>query len=214
MESIELKQALPRVFAGRSDIQSDVWHRAVTFQRGHKYLIEAASGSGKSSLCSFLYGYRDDYEGIICFDRENIRQIQATRWNDIRRKELSILPQELRVFNELTAIENIQLKNGLENYKSRREIDELMDYLGVADKANERMSTLSYGQQQRIAFIRALCQPFNFILLDEPVSHLDAENGTRMSHLLCQEAEKQGAGILVTSIGPRLEMDYDVHLHL
>lgn len=52
METIELQQTLPEVFSGRDSITSDVWHRQVAFQRGKTYLIEAVSGTGKSSLCS------------------------------------------------------------------------------------------------------------------------------------------------------------------
>ena len=72
MNTIELQQTLPEVFAGRDGINSDVWHRQVNFQRGKSYLIEATSGTGKSSLCSYIYGYRNDYQGIICFDGNNI----------------------------------------------------------------------------------------------------------------------------------------------
>ena len=75
MDTIELQQTLPEVFAGRDGIVSDVWHRQVAFQKGKMYLIEAASGTGKSSLCSFIYGYRTDYQGIITFDGENVRKL-------------------------------------------------------------------------------------------------------------------------------------------
>ena len=77
------------------------------------------------------------------------------------------------------------------------------------DKTDERAGKLSFGQQQRVAFIRSLCQPFDFIFLDEPISHLDNDNSAIMSRLLMEEAGKQGAGIIVTSIGKHLELEYD-----
>ena len=77
MDKIELKNTLPEVFALRDDIQSDIWHREVAFERGHLYLVEAGSGTGKSSLCSYIIGYRDDYQGIICFDGKNIRTLEG-----------------------------------------------------------------------------------------------------------------------------------------
>ena len=80
MDKIELKNTLPMVFALRDDIESDVWHKDVTFERGHVYLVEADSGTGKSSLCSYLVGYRDDYQGIICFDGQNIRNNRVKDW--------------------------------------------------------------------------------------------------------------------------------------
>ena len=67
---------------------------------------------------------------------------------------------------------------------------------------------LSLGQQQRVAFVRCLCQPFDFLLLDEPVSHLDAANGETLASLVVEEARRQGAGVLVTSVGNRLPLPY------
>ena len=209
MNTIELQQTLPAVFAGRDSIISDVWHQSLTLKRGEAYLVEAASGTGKSSLCSYVYGYRNDYQGIINFDERNIRSLSVNDWTDIRKHSLSILFQELRIFPELTAIENIQLKNRLTNFKKRKEVLTLFEAIGIADKVNEKAGKLSFGQQQRVAFIRSLCQPFDFIFLDEPVSHLDDENGTIMGRLLTEEASRQGAGIIVTSIGKHLELDYD-----
>lgn len=208
MNSIELQHILPAVFAGRDAISSDVWHQSVTLQRGETYLIEAASGTGKSSLCSYIYGYRKDYEGIICFDRKNIRHLAANQWVEIRRTSISMLFQELRLFPELTAWENVQIKNSLTAHRQSREIKEWFAQLGIADKMQTPVARMSFGQQQRVALIRALCQPFDFIFLDEPVSHLDRENGCIMSRILTEEASRQGAGIVVTSIGRRLELDY------
>ena len=62
MEIIHLRQTLPQVFADRDAITSDVWHQDLVLRKGERYLIEAASGTGKSSLCSYIYGYRRDYQ--------------------------------------------------------------------------------------------------------------------------------------------------------
>lgn len=209
MNSIHLRQTLPQVFADRDAVSSDVWHRDIVFHKEKRYLVEAASGTGKSSLCSYIYGYRNDYQGIINFDERNIRSLSVNDWTDIRKHSLSILFQELRIFPELTAIENVQLKNRLTNFKKRKEVLALFEAIGIEDKLNEKVGKLSFGQQQRVAFIRSLCQPFDFIFLDEPISHLDDKNGTIMSRLLTEEASRQGAGIIVTSIGKHLELDYD-----
>lgn len=214
MQNIHLKQLLPQVFARQDHVTSDVWHQDIVFQKGKSYLIEAASGTGKSSLCSYLYGYRNDYQGIICFDERNIRSLTFAQWNRIRTHSLSILFQELRLFPELTALENVLIKNQLTRYKSKKEILSLFSTLGIAEKKDEKSGRLSYGQQQRVAFIRCLCQPFDFILLDEPVSHLDDENNVIMAQLLKEETDRQGAGILSTSIGKPLELSYDQLLRL
>ncbi len=214
MYSIHLQQTLPQVFADRDAILSDLWHQDIVFHKEKHYLIEAASGTGKSSLCSYIYGYRRDYQGLINFDDRNIRSLSINEWVDIRKHSLSILFQELRVFPELTAFENVQLKNRLTGYKKKKEILALFETLGMADKVNEQTARLSFGQQQRVAFIRSLCQPFDFIFLDEPISHLDDENGAVMGSLLIEEAGRQGAGIIVTSIGKHLQLHYDSILKL
>lgn len=166
-------------------------------------------GTGKSSLCSYIYGYRHDYQGIISFDGRNIHSFSVGEWADVRKYSLSILFQELRIFPELTALENVLLKNRLTNHKKKKEILALFEATGIPDKTDERAGKLSFGQQQRVAFIRSLCQPFDFIFLDEPISHLDNGNSAIMSRLLMEEAGKQGAGIIVTSIGKHLELEYD-----
>ena len=197
------------MFADRDAITSDIWHQQITFSKGKSYLIEAASGTGKSSLCSYIYGYRRDYQGIINFDERNIRSLSVSEWGNIRRQSLSILFQELRIFPELTALENVLLKNRLTNHKKKKEIITLFETMGIADKTDVKAGKLSFGQQQRVAFIRSLCQPFDFIFLDEPVSHLDDENGAIMSRLLTEEAGRQQAGIIVTSIGKHLPLAYN-----
>lgn len=73
MKSIELRNTLPLVLKTSDCPQSDVWNKEVTFERGRSYLVEAESGKGKSSLCSFVYGQRQDYHGTILFDGEDIR---------------------------------------------------------------------------------------------------------------------------------------------
>lgn len=208
MKTITLQQTLPAVFADKDRIVSDVWHQQLELVKGEKVLIEAASGTGKSSLCSFVYGYRNDYQGIICFDRKNIRSMSVSDWVEIRKTSLSMLFQELRLFPELTSWENVQIKNSLTGFKSKKEIKQWFEALGIAEKWNTPLGMLSFGQQQRVAMIRALCQPFDFIFLDEPVSHLDEGNGRIMASLLTEEVERQGAGVVVTSIGKHLELDY------
>ena len=209
MNNINLQQTLPNVFAERESIVSEVWKKNLEFRKGEIYLIEADSGTGKSSLCSYIYGYRNDYQGTFNFDKENIRNLSVSKWVDVRKHSLSMLFQELRLFSELTALENIQLKNNLTGYKSKKEIETLFEAMGIDDKYNSKVGKLSFGQQQRVAFIRSLCQPFDFIFLDEPISHLDETNGQIMGDLLMQEVKKQGAGVIVTSIGKHIELNYN-----
>ena len=209
MNKITLKNVLPNVFAQRNDINSEVWQQDVQFVKGTKYLVEANSGTGKSSLCSFIYGYRNDYSGNIYFDEKDIRTFCIKDWVGVRNTGLSLLWQELRLFPELTAMENVEIKNRLTGFQEKQRIVEWFEMLGVSEKMNTPVGKMSYGQQQRIAMMRTLCQPFDFVFVDEPISHLDDVNSGIMGQIITDEAERQGAGLIVTSIGKRMPIEYD-----
>lgn len=214
MNSIQLLHTLPNVFSERKGLQSDVWQQTVRLEKGKVYLVEANSGTGKSSLCSFVYGYRTDYSGDILFDEENIRSFSVKRWIDIRQNHLSLLWQELRLFPELTSMENVLIKNRLTDFQDRFQIDYWFDCLGIADKKDSLIGRMSFGQQQRVAMIRALCQPFDFIFIDEPISHLDDTNSQIMADILMDEVRRQEAAVITTSIGKHLPLQYDQILKL
>ena len=214
MKTIQVNNTLPRVFAGQQGIHSDVWHQHLTLERGKRYLISAESGTGKSSLCSYIYGYRRDYSGTIMFDGQDIAALTVAQWCEIRKRHIAYLPQDLRLFGELTAMENVELKNRLTGFKSHGEIEELFGTLHIEDKMGSPAAKLSIGQKQRVAIIRALCQPCDFIILDEPVSHLDDENNRIVADLVTREAAKQGAAVIATSVGYHLQMEVDTQLNL
>lgn len=214
MEKIKFDNVLPDVFAGKPDLQSDVWKRELDFSKGKKYLIEADSGRGKSTFCSYIIGYRKDYSGKIMFDDVDASNMNIKIWTDARRFNLSYVFQELRLFPELTAFENVEIKNRLTKFKSKEDISRWFERLGIADKTDEKVRFMSFGQQQRVAMMRALAQPFDFIIADEPISHLDDGNSRTMGRIMEEEAESQGAGIIITSIGKHIEMQYDSILKL
>ncbi len=214
MEKIVLHQVLPAVFAQRDDLQSDVWKKEVSFQRGHLYLVEADSGQGKSTFCSYIVGYRHDYTGQVLFDDVDTMSLSVNNWVDMRISHVSHLFQELRLFPELTAYENVEIKNNLTGFKTREEIATWFEMLGIPEKMDAKVGRMSFGQQQRVAMIRALVQPFDFILADEPISHLDDNNSRIMGEIMMTEAKRQGAGVIVTSIGKHMDLDYERVLHL
>ena len=189
MEKIQLHSVLPQVFAQRNDLDSEIWKQDVTFEKGHLYLIEAESGSGKSTFCSANYKVKD--------------------WVEMRKRHISHLFQELRLFPELTALENVEIKNKIIGFKTREQILKWFEMLGIADKVDAKIGRMSFGQQQRVAMMRALCQPFDFILADEPISHLDDNNSRIMADIMMTEAKEQGAGVIVTSIGKHMGLPYE-----
>lgn len=214
MKRITLNNAVPEIFASREDLRSEIWRSEVCFERGGRYLVEAESGTGKSSLCSYLYGQRGDYHGSILFDKSDIRDFDTKTWSEIRQTSLSILFQDLRLFGELTAIENVEIKNRITHFQNDATIKRWFEELGIADKLHSRIDRMSYGQQQRVALIRALCQPIDFLLLDEPISHLDDRNSDIMRDIILRETERQGAALITTSIGKHMTIDYDKRFRL
>lgn len=214
METIRLDHTFPEVFANRTELQSELWQQDISFEKGRLYLVTASSGTGKSSLCSYLYGYRQDYQGMISFDGQNIRNFGVSDWTRLRQRHLSLMWQELRLFPELTAWENVQIKNRLTGFKSKKEVRRWFEELGIADKFDAPLGKMSFGQQQRVALMRALVQPFDFLMMDEPISHLDDQNARTMSDIMIEEVTRQGAGVIVTSIGKHLDLNYDKVIRL
>lgn len=201
---ISLKEALPAVFKGEPHRHSDVWLTDLTLRKGHRYIVSAESGTGKSSLCAYIYGSRRDYIGEIRFDGRDIREFSMACWQALRRTSLAYLPQDLGLFPELTAWENIVLKNSLTSHLSAERIEALLERLGIASRKDFPVGKMSIGQQQRVGIIRAVAQPFDFIFLDEPVSHLDEQNNRIVASIIEEEAMAQGAAVISTSVGNHL----------
>lgn len=219
IDNITLRNVLPHVFRGSEGeppvCNSLVWCKPeLVFQRPNFYMIEAESGTGKSSLCSYIYGARTDYDGQILFDDRDIRELNIEQWCQLRRESLAYLPQEMRLFPELSVTENILIKNRLTDYYTGRDITNMLDTLELSHKASVPAGLLSIGQQQRVAIIRALCQPFDFLLFDEPVSHLDERNNAIVASLITRESRARKASIIVTSVGNKLKLEDFRLLHL
>jgi putative ABC transport system ATP-binding protein len=118
----------------------------------------------------------------------------------LRAKELSVIFQDMRLFPSLTALENIEVKRALTNTVTTEDVQVWLAQLGIADKAHAAAATLSYGEQQRVAIIRALVQPFVWLLMDEPFSHLDAANRQSAIDLIKSVAQRRNAGIFLTDL--------------
>lgn len=218
INEISLSATLPHVFSGMEKqapvCNSQIWLSDVRFTRPAFYMIEAESGTGKSSLCSFIYGSRGDYRGTVAFDGRDVRSLTIDEWCRIRTHALAYLPQEMHLFPELTVEENILIKNRLTDCRSGQWIRQALERLEIPEKISSPAGLLSVGQQQRVAIIRALCQPFDFILIDEPVSHLDARNNSIVASLIEEEARANSAGVLATSVGNKINLPIETTLLL
>jgi len=216
IQKIHLHEVVPSFLEDvpAASVHSEVWRADLTFEKGKAYLVKADSGKGKTTLCSFLYGLRDDYpEGRIEFDGRDIREFSRREWAGLRRASFSSVFQGMLLFDELTSLENIRLKPRAAGM-SEEDVLASFERLGLSEKVNARVRRLSFGQKQRVAFIRMLCQQADFLILDEPVSHLDDTNSAIMADMLRERIARDGSGLIVTSIGRDLPYEYDQIVHL
>ncbi|MBL7900913.1 MAG: ATP-binding cassette domain-containing protein [Bacteroidia bacterium] len=198
MNLIHFYNVLPVPLAD-SPVKGNVWNRNLVFFRDKHYVIQAESGRGKTTLLNIIYGTRKDFRGEVFFDETNVTGLDMNAFAGLRSHTLSYLFQDLRLFPALTAWENIEMKPG--NKFTRAHVESWAEKLGVAAQLHKPCGKLSLGQQQRIAAIRALVQPFSWLLLDEPFSHLDDRNAGLMMELIQERCREEGAGILATSLG-------------
>lgn len=206
---IELNNLKPQYMSESEVAGSDIYLQpSVHFEQGHRYMVCARSGHGKTSLLNFIYGSSSHYDGTVRFHDDDSTPLER------RRRKLSYLFQDLRLFPELTALENILIKNNLTEFKSTAQIEAMLDRVLAPEKKHQPVATLSLGQRQRVAAVRALCQPFEFLLMDEPFSHIDHESAQDVAALVLSEVETQGAGLIVTALDPIDLFPFDTTLNL
>ena len=197
---ILLQKIVPTFFERDKIINSEIWEQEVTLKKSEHVHIIAPSGRGKTSLIHFIYGLRKDYEGTVYYEKENIRNISPEKFSTYRQKNVSIIFQDLRLFQDQKVRENLEIKRQLQPYHPSHKIDEMATRLGIESKLNNLAKTCSYGEQQRIAIIRSLMQPFDFLLLDEPFSHLDDTNRLKAFELIKEECDHRDASMIFADL--------------
>lgn len=210
---IRLEYLIPLPLLGQERNKSQVWDtNPLVFEPGMSYLVEAPSGRGKTSLLSIIYGLRKDYRGKVFLDDTDISSYSAREWSQLRKNRLSFIFQGLELFDELSALDNILLKNSITHQKTEKEIREMARNLDIEDFLHRKTGILSFGQQQRVAIIRALCQPFDFLLADECFSHMDRENSKLAFLLIREECKVRNAGLILSSLNSNTEISTEKKL--
>ena len=170
---------------------SDVYlKKDINLESGKNYLFKANSGSGKSSILNFIYQSNENFEGSIQY-----KNIKYKNKIDIRKNFISYVFQDF--------------KNNLTVHKTDKEINDLLNKIGLGEKKDSLVNKLSIGQRQRTAIVRSLCQPFKFLLLDEPFSNLDEDNITIITKILNNELENKAAGLIVTTLNNKYLFSYN-----
>lgn len=215
--TITLQEIVPVPLRDKQQLQqSQVWKKEVVFNTGEWVKIKAPSGTGKTTLVHILWQLRNDFTGKVLYDGRDASAIPADDIAVYRQQKLSVIFQDLRLFGNLTARENIELKRCMVTPHTYGEnmIDEMAAMLGVKQVLDQKAATCSYGEQQRIAIIRSLMQPFELLIMDEPFSHLDKNNTAKAAALIAAECKKRGAGFVLTDLDEDSNFEYTRHLLL
>lgn len=207
---LTFSEVLPVPLRGMQFSHESFWHSGtIHFEPAKNYEIIATSGKGKTSLLDILFGRRHDYYGQYSIDGQSAEHISLSGWADMRRLHLSYVFQGLRLFRHLTGWENITMNNRLTQYLSAQQIETYAQKLDIAAHLSKKAGHLSYGQQQRLALIRALAQPFDRLLLDEPFSHLDQALAHTAAQLITEECTQRNASFIVTRLSDESYLKVD-----
>ena len=207
MMKIDFSNVVPFALKSSYRPASDLWARQLVFEAPSYYLLKAPSGTGKSTFVSFVCGIRNDYEGNIIASGKNFKSFNLKDWSTWRSSALAVVYQDLRLFHDLTAIDNLLITP----HQPRPGVEEIMEMagaLGIAEKMQSKCGTLSLGQQQRVAIIRALAQPFQLLLMDEPFSHLDEDNIRLACTLIERKCKERSAGLILTTLNEPYFIQY------
>lgn len=177
---------------------------SLRIERGEVVALLGPSGAGKSTLLTAIGLINPPTAGRIHIGGELVMDADQAKvdLSQFRRRHLGFVFQKANLIPFLTAVENVQIAleiNAVPSRSARRRSLELLEYLGVAERAGNLPDALSGGQQQRVAVARALANEPNVILADEPTAALDSKRGRQVMELFAKVAHEQGAGVLVVT---------------
>lgn len=174
---------------------------------GELVTLVGASGAGKSTLLQILGTLDDADAGEVSFEGGSLRAMNERQKSDFRNQKVGFVFQFHHLLPEFNALENVALPAyiaGQDRRAADRRAKELLDYLGLAERASHRPNALSGGEQQRVAVARALINNPRFILADEPTGNLDSANSDRLYALFVDLARDLGVGFLITTHNEQL----------
>jgi len=160
---------------------------SLSFEQGEFAAIVGPSGSGKTTLLNLIGGLDSITEGEIIIDGTNISKLSSSKLIDFRLRNIGFVFQAYNLIPVLTAKENVEFIMELQgkNRKARTErAMELLNAVGLGERANSRPAKMSGGQQQRVAVARALASKPKFILADEPTANLDSKSTETLLNIM------------------------------
>lgn len=197
-------QKLTKVYGSGNTEVIAMRDASMQVRRGEVVALLGPSGSGKSTFLTAVGLINPPTSGQVFIGGRLVLDGPQARVNlrSFRRMHIGFVFQKSNLIPFLKAVENVQVAlelNGLAPRAARKRALELLDYLGVGDRADNLPSMLSGGQQQRVAVARALANKPNVILADEPTAALDSQRGRQVMELFAQVANEQGTGVIVVT---------------
>lgn len=165
------------------------------------------SGSGKTTLLQLIGCLDKPDQGVVKIKGQDVTRLNANQRADLRRKEIGFIFQFFALVPVLNAYENVELPLLLSNVKAaerRERVMELLNAVGLADRAKHRPDQMSGGEQQRVAIARALAPLPVMVLADEPTANLDTENGKQAMEIMQRLNEQTGTAFIFATHDPRV----------
>lgn len=169
---------------------------------GQVVVLLGPSGSGKTTLLNMIGGLDAPTTGDVVVDGEPIGGFDARQLADYRARSVGFVFQFFNLIPSLTAVENIEFAVGLvddDTASAQRRSRELLDRVGLGDRAGHFPAQLSGGQQQRVAIARALANQPRVLLCDEPTGNLDVDTGRQVLQVLHDTARKESTTVLLVT---------------
>jgi ABC-type lipoprotein export system ATPase subunit len=176
----------------------------INLESGESMLVLGKSGSGKTTLLNLLAGLLKPEEGEVKLAGKNLAAMKGQEMDLFRGKEIGIVFQKPHLLAALNVKENLQMAHFFGKKKGQN-IEQLLEELGLGEKAKSSVLTLSEGEAQRVSIARALANSPKLILADEPTSSLDDENTEKVIKLLKTQAAKIGAALIIVTHDQRVK---------
>lgn len=178
----------------------------LTIKGGEFITIMGPSGGGKSTLLYILSMLENSSSGQIFFDNKIINNKKEKYIEVLRRKNIGLIFQNSNLITSLTPLDNLLLAmDGKESKKEKvKKCEELLNKVGLLDKKNAKVTSLSGGEAQRVAVVRALVNNPRFIFCDEPTGALDTANGKKVIEILLKVRKEIGCGLVIVTHDERI----------
>ncbi len=161
--------------------------------------IVGPSGSGKSTLLGLLAGLDRPTRGRVILEGEDLGSLSEDQRARLRGEKVGFVFQSFHLVPTLTARENVQVPLELRGHEARSRADELLERVGLTDRAHHYPAQLSGGEQQRIALARAFSNRPRILFADEPTGNLDAATGATVIDLMVQPNQEQGTTLVLVT---------------